>query len=177
MIYSIRNDKVQLRAFHLDFLQIFIDHLERSVNVTTTSKIVFALSTFLRNFPAAKSKFIEQRGFEILIRLFDRSESQKKILSLIGDFLIENRNKSIDFSAWCSRVPNHLLSIPSDDFDQIETTLELLIPLTDVCRMDLFDLLERIDQLNDVYSLSESLRKTLTEIRRKLQQRLSSSDL
>ena len=87
---------------------------------------------------------------ETLVRLFDRSQSPKKILNLLGDFLQENRNQSAE--PWCSRVPNHLLSISADDFDQIETTLRVLIPLTDVCRWDLLELSGRVERFEQISS-------------------------
>ena len=178
---SIRNDKVQLRAFHLGFLQSFVDLLETPVGAITQSRILFALSTLLRNFPAAQAKFVEDRGMETLLRLFDRSESPKKILNLLVDFLLENQNRSADslalFAPWCSRVPNHLSSISADDFDQIETTLQVLIPLADLCRWDLLELSGRVERFEQIPSPSESLRETLAKLRTILHQRLSSSDL
>jgi hypothetical protein len=53
---------------------------------------------------------------------------------------------------WCSRLSTILTSIDLNDFDQIEKTLMVMMPITDVCRADFVSLLPILDRLNDMYT-------------------------
>jgi hypothetical protein len=88
-----RNPKVQLKGFNLGFVQ----YLSRLLNTETDDNIkyrlLFTLSTLLRNFPQAQKVFIEHGGIEIIVKILDQTNSNKKInmraIELMNDLMAE----------------------------------------------------------------------------------------
>ena len=56
-------------------------------------RLIFTLSTLLRNFPAAQSNFLDYGGIETIIKIFDQINSNGKIkikaIELMNDLIIE----------------------------------------------------------------------------------------
>lgn len=90
--------KVKIYAIKTDLLQYILNKLSLQATSQSTldrdfnSKLIFALSALLRNFPLAQSQFIRYGGIEILSNLIKHSNSIKfkaKILTLIDDLIKE----------------------------------------------------------------------------------------
>lgn len=78
-----------------------------ALTIEFNSKLVFALSGLLRNFPLAQSQFIRYGGVEILSHLIQNSNSIKlktKILTLIDDLI--NEKKELLANANLAKDPN-----------------------------------------------------------------------
>ena len=99
-IFSISNLHVQSKGLELGF----IPSLLRLLNIETDSnmkiRLVFILSTLIRNFPLAQESFLRHGGIESLIRLFDQPESNSKlqvrIIELFNDLIVEKVRKSFE---------------------------------------------------------------------------------
>ena len=92
-----RNPKVQLKGLNLGLVQ----HLTRLLNIERDDNIkyrlLFTLSTLLRNFPQAQMTFIEHGGIETIVKIIDQTNSNKKIniraIELMNDLIAEKVRK------------------------------------------------------------------------------------
>jgi hypothetical protein len=88
-----RNPKVQLKGLNLGF----IPYLLRLLNIETDNnmkiRLLFTLSTLLRNFPQAQINFLEYGGIETIIKILDQINSNNKIkmraIELMNDLITE----------------------------------------------------------------------------------------
>jgi hypothetical protein len=96
--FHLSNPKVKIFAIKTDLLQYILNKLSSAPLANTimsqefSSKLIFALSGLIRNFPFAQSQFIRYGGVETLSKLIQNSSSIKlktKILTLIDDLLKE----------------------------------------------------------------------------------------
>ncbi|UJR31461.1 hypothetical protein I4U23_018951 [Adineta vaga] len=198
------NPKVQLAGFNLGYVQ----HLLRLLNVEKDDNIefrlLFTLSTLLRNFPQTQRNFLEYGGIETIVKIVDQTEPtskiQMRVIELMNDLITEkdqatddNRQayENIDIRDrlvkhdWCTKISHRLTSIDTDNSDHIEKTLIAMIPLADACRTNFLSLLSTLDKFNDVYtktnlnedSLDTNILTNIESLRMKLQQTTSSNDL
>ncbi len=62
-------------------------------------RLLFTLSTLLRNFPQAQINFLEYGGIETIIKIFDQINSNNKIkirsIELMNDLIIEKVRQEI----------------------------------------------------------------------------------
>ncbi len=75
----------------------FVPYLLRLLNTERDSnmkfRLLFTLSTLLRNFPQAQRSFLQYGGIETIIKIFDQINSNTKIkirvIELMNDLTIE----------------------------------------------------------------------------------------
>jgi hypothetical protein len=62
-------------------------------------RLLFTLSTLLRNFPQTQLKFLEYGGIETMIKLFDQTDFNNKIkikvIELMNDLITEKVRRKI----------------------------------------------------------------------------------
>ncbi|CAF3519400.1 unnamed protein product [Adineta steineri] len=164
------NPKVQSKGFNLNF----VPYLLRLLNIETDNNIkfrlLFTLSTLLRNYPQAQMSFVEHGGIETIVKIFDETKSHYKLqmrtIELMGDLIAEKDNEMNDKRQayenihiraqlikhnWCASISHHFSSTDFENFDHIEKIILAMIPLTDACRTNFVSLLPTLDKLNDVY--------------------------
>lgn len=99
MIMS-RNPKVQLKGLNLGFVQYLLRLLNTERDHKMQIRLLFTLSTLLRNYSPAQLNFIEHGGIEIIIKIFDQSKSNPKLtmrtIELLNDLIVENVSHTID---------------------------------------------------------------------------------
>jgi hypothetical protein len=92
-----RNPKVQLKGLNLGFVQYLLRLLNTETDNNMKIRLLFTLSTLLRNNPQAQIKFLEYGGIETIIKLIDQTNSNKKIkmraIELMNDLIIEKVRK------------------------------------------------------------------------------------
>ncbi|CAF4001022.1 unnamed protein product [Rotaria magnacalcarata] len=86
------NPKVQLKALQSDCIQ----HLLHLLNIESDDNIIlrllFALSTLLRNFPPAQKTFLEHGGAELMIKMFDlNNKIAVRTITLMNDLITEKK--------------------------------------------------------------------------------------
>ncbi|CAF1589569.1 unnamed protein product [Rotaria sp. Silwood1] len=165
------NPKVQLKGLNLGFVRYLLHLLNIETNNNIKYRLLFTLSTLLRNFPQAQINFLEYGGIETIINIFEQNNSNNKIklraILLMNDLIIEKdqamndkqhiyenihiRDELVKYN-WCSYISHYLISIDLNDFDQIDKLLIAMISLTDVCRNDFVSLVPILDKLNDIYT-------------------------
>jgi hypothetical protein len=64
---------------------------------------------------------------------------------------IHVRDQLVDHG-WCSRVASRFTSFNTDDFDQIEKTINAMLSLIDACRVDFVSLLPTLDKFNQIFT-------------------------
>ncbi|CAF1145651.1 unnamed protein product [Adineta ricciae] len=194
------NPKVQLKALNLGFVPYLLRLLNIEVDDNIRFRLMFTLSTLLRNFPQAQRSFLEHGGIETIVTLIDQTEPNNKIqlraIELMNDLIVEkdqetadkrNVYDSIDIRDrlvkydWCAKVSHRLTSNDMHNFDQIERLLTAMISFTDVCRTNFMSLLPMLEKLNDVYTKANpnevsTFTDLLTNLRAQLKQ-TSSNDL
>ncbi|CAF1056521.1 unnamed protein product [Adineta steineri] len=164
------NPKVQSKGFNLNF----VPYLLRLLNIETDNNIkfrlLFTLSTLLRNYPQAQMSFVEHGGIETIVKIFDETKSHYKLqmrtIELMGDLIAEKDSEMDDKRQayenihiraqlikhnWCASISHHFSSTDFENFDHIEKIILAMIPLTDACRTNFVSLLPTLDKLNDVY--------------------------
>ena len=64
------------------------------------TRLLFTLSTLLRNYPPAQLNFLEHGGIETIIKIFDQSKSTPKLtmrtIEFLNDLIVENVSEAID---------------------------------------------------------------------------------
>ncbi|CAF3195517.1 unnamed protein product [Rotaria socialis] len=162
------NPKVQLKALQSNCMQ----HLLHLLNIESDDNIIlrllFALSTLLRNFPAAQKTFLEHSGAELMIKMLDlNNKIAVRALTLMNDLITEKNhamdikkeayenlhilNQLVDYG-WCARISSRLaLLFDTDNFDHIDKTINAMIPLIDICRADFIHLISTLDKFNTIY--------------------------
>jgi len=94
-----RNPKVQLKGLNLGFVQYLLRLLNIETDNNMKIRLLFTLSTLLRNFPQAQINFIEYGGIETIIKMFDQINSNNKIklksIELMNDLIIEKVRQEI----------------------------------------------------------------------------------
>lgn len=89
-----RNPKVQSKGLALGFVQYLLRLLNTEQDHRMQIRLLFTLSTLLRNYPPAQLNFLEHGGIETLIKVFDQSKSNPKLsmrtIELLNDLIVEN---------------------------------------------------------------------------------------
>ncbi len=89
-IFFIRNPKVQLKALNIGFIQYLLRLLNTESDDSIIYRLLYTLSTLLRNFPQAQRNFLEHGGAEIMVKLLDRTDKLSvRILTLMNDLIME----------------------------------------------------------------------------------------
>ncbi|GFN90642.1 nucleotide exchange factor sil1 [Plakobranchus ocellatus] len=86
------NAKVQVSAMESGILHNLIRGLAMDPSKTVQKKMLFALSTLLRQFPFAQKKFLEEGGLTALASVFKEADNmniQIKIVTLLTDLMNE----------------------------------------------------------------------------------------
>jgi len=83
-------------------LQLLLSHISHSLNDLDldsqdyVSKLIFVLSSLLRNFPFAQSQFIRFGGVEIAKKVlntqFNTNKIKVKVITLANDLIVEKVN-------------------------------------------------------------------------------------
>ena len=83
-----------MKVLETDFIQKILYMLTTNTNVEITSRCLFALSSLLRQFPAAQKIFVDHGGLEIFGKILEGNQlqSQTRVLNLVNDLVIERRN-------------------------------------------------------------------------------------
>jgi len=94
--FCFRNPQVQSKGLELGFIPSLLRLLNIETDSNTKNRLVFALSTLIRNFPRGQDNFVRHGGIETLLKLFDQSEPNSRLkirtIELLGD-LIEEKVK------------------------------------------------------------------------------------
>lgn len=115
---SFRNPKVQTKGLNLGFVQCLSRLLTNEVNQQMRLRLLFILSTLLRNFPDAQRTFIEHGGVETLTKVFEQTTTDShnqikiklRVIQMINDLTIEEvrstkkRRKTTSFSLYRCRI-------------------------------------------------------------------------
>jgi len=98
---DLSNPKAQIQAFKSQLLELILSSLSKQLQSTAelalnnheyNSKLLFSLSTLLRNFPFAQKEFVRFGGVELLDKLVESSTSLKvklKAVTLLNDLIQE----------------------------------------------------------------------------------------
>lgn len=94
-----RNPKVQLKGLNLGFVQYLLRLLNIETDNNMKIRLLFTLSTLLRNIPQAQINFLEHGGIETIIKMIDQTNSNNKIkmkaIELMNDLIIEKVRRKI----------------------------------------------------------------------------------
>jgi hypothetical protein len=94
-----RNPKVQLKGLNLGFVRYLLRLLNTERDNYMKVRLIFTLSTLLRNFPQTQLNFLEYGGIETMIKLFDQTDSNNKIkikaIELMNDLITEKVRRKI----------------------------------------------------------------------------------
>lgn len=75
---------------NLGFLQYILRLLNIEIDDNLTFRLLYTLSTLLRNFPHAQKTFLEHGGAEIMVKLLNRNNKiALRTLTLMNDLIIE----------------------------------------------------------------------------------------
>lgn len=184
------NPQVQSKALELGFIPSLLRLLNNEDDANTRIRLLFTLSTLIRNCPQGQDNFLRHGGIETLLKLFDQSESNPKLklrtIELFSDLIQEKNSASNDKQNaykninihdeliqqnWCSRLSSYLSTINSNDIDRIEKILLSMISFADVCRHDWISVLPIVDRFL-ANSTSDNL-KSIQNFRTNLSQTLT----
>jgi len=85
-----RNPKVQLKAVNLGFIQYILRLLNIELDDNIIFRLLYTLSTLLRNFPQAQKNFLEHGGAELMVKILDRNNKiAVRAITLMNDLIIE----------------------------------------------------------------------------------------
>ena len=105
-----RNPKVQLKALNLGFVPHLLRLLNIEVDDNIRFRLMFTLSTLLRNFPQAQRSFLEHGGIETIVTLIDQTEPNNKIqlraIELMNDLIVEKVNRRKIFQSISLKFSN-----------------------------------------------------------------------
>ncbi len=92
-LHVFRNPKVQLKGLNIGFVPYLLRLLNSEKDSNLQVRLLFTLSTLLRNFPQAQSNFLQYGGIETIIKLFDQITSNNKLkirtIELMNDLITE----------------------------------------------------------------------------------------
>ena len=84
---------MQKKALSLGFVQCLLRLLTIETDETLTSRLLFNLSTLLRNFPVAQAQFLEHGGAELMVTIIGRPNTSNRIavraITLMNDLIVE----------------------------------------------------------------------------------------
>lgn len=84
------NPKVQLKALSLGFIQYILRLLNIELDDNIIFRLLYTLSTLLRNFPQAQKNFLEHGGAELMVKILDRNNKiAVRAITLMNDLIIE----------------------------------------------------------------------------------------
>jgi len=87
-----------LKALNLGVIQYLLRLLNHESDEILLHRLLYTLSTLLRNFPQAQHHFLEHGGAELMIKLLDASQKIAiRTLTLINDLIIEKVNQTKSF--------------------------------------------------------------------------------
>jgi hypothetical protein len=90
IILIFRNHKVQLKAVNLGFIQYILRLLNIELDDNIIFRLLYTLSTLLRNFPQAQKNFLEHGGAELMVKILDRNNKiAVRAITLMNDLIIE----------------------------------------------------------------------------------------
>ncbi len=90
IILIFRNPKVQLKAVNLGFIQYILRLLNIELDDNIIFRLLYTLSTLLRNFPQAQKNFLEHGGAELMVKILDRNNKiAVRAITLMNDLIIE----------------------------------------------------------------------------------------
>lgn len=86
------NPKVQVQAMETGSLPQLIRLLSTDENMTVRKRVLFSISSLIRQFPYAQQKFLQLGGLAALAQLFSEKGTEKlqlKAITLLHDLLLE----------------------------------------------------------------------------------------
>ena len=88
------NPNVQAKVLESDLIQKVLHMLITNDDVNVKSRCLFALSSLLRQFPAAQKVFIYHGGLEIFSKILEGNnlKLQIRVMNLVNDLLTERKN-------------------------------------------------------------------------------------
>jgi len=90
IIFIFRNPKVQLKALNLGFIQYILRLLNTEFDENIIFRLLYTLSTLIRNFPQAQKNFLEHGGAELMVKILDQNNKIAiRALTLMNDLIIE----------------------------------------------------------------------------------------
>lgn len=95
---SFRNPQVQLKGLHLGFVQSLIRLIHDENDEQMKIRLIYPLSTLLRNFPQGQKQFLDYGGAETMKNLLDSNQSSNQLairtMTLMNDLIVEKVKKS-----------------------------------------------------------------------------------
>lgn len=87
------NPKVKEVALELELVQRILYTLGKYPNAKLTDRCLYALSSLVRNYPAAQKTFLSHGGLEIFSQLLEKGpiSAQKRVMNLINDLIVERQ--------------------------------------------------------------------------------------
>lgn len=174
------NPRVQLAAVNAGCVTVLLKLLVVEQNPSVKLRALYAISCLIRNFPPAQLKFVKDGGITVFSQLFDdpktlTDKTKTKIINLLSDLLTEIQNSGDDpklkekyellslelnlrEQGWCQRVADwfsHRENFDGLDNDLMETTVDLLVQLSEPCLADFvinIELLNAVNRARQLYS-------------------------
>ncbi|GFR61038.1 nucleotide exchange factor SIL1 [Elysia marginata] len=156
------NAKVQVTAMESGVLHHLIRGLATESSKIVQKRMLFALSTLLRQFPFAQQKFLKEGGLTALASLFKQADNrniQIKIVTLLTDLLTEsdaymgssssgsqveierkrqyqaiNLREAMTSTGWCRLMPTLLQGTQEHaEHDSVEKVIQAMSTLAEAC--------------------------------------------
>ena len=92
-MHVFRNPKAQLKGLNIGFVSNLLRLLNSEKDSNMQVRLLFTLSTLLRNFPQAQLNFLQYGGIQTIIKLFDQISPNNKLkiraMELMNDLITE----------------------------------------------------------------------------------------
>ena len=90
-MFDFRNPKVQFKALNLGLIQYLLHLLNTESDETIIYRLLFTLSTLLRNFPQGQMTFFQHSGVESMNEIIKNQNNKIAVraLTLMSDLIIE----------------------------------------------------------------------------------------
>lgn len=174
------NPTVQVAAMDSGVMQQLLHVLAIEPHSSVKLKVMYALSSLMRHFPYAQRKFLDLGGLSVLLKFFEKQESddlklQLKAITLMYDLVLEDQLTRDHFSNNADNVQKEklrqyaqvkmketlqlqgwcqhiptLLSVP--DHDVREKVLLAMSAMADACYEEFLKFGERLIRLKEQYS-------------------------
>ncbi len=90
---SFRNPKVQSKGLNLGYVSYLLRLLNTETDTNMKVRLLFTLSTLVRNFPQAQINFVQHGGIETIVKMFDQNTANSKMkmrtFELMNDLITE----------------------------------------------------------------------------------------
>lgn len=149
------NPKVQVKVVELGGLPILIRLLsDQKQPMNVRNKAMYALSSLIRNFPAAQYFFSNSGGFSSLRNLFKEKKNEKlqmKAISLINDLVVERKDLSLhEEEQNKEKIRQYNLFSLSSVIDEIGLCLEIVSMLKTEAHDNRETLLTAVKNLHNI---------------------------